>query len=125
LGWWLALVFGSLFGFWIGFMLFAKYALAPEEQLEFEHGIAAGVGVALALATAWLFIAARRRSLIRTETILVGLVGWIALGALAAPHWALHMEESLTGYVFMVGLLALVVAPLAAAPLALAWNRTR
>jgi hypothetical protein len=51
-----------------------------------------------------------------------------ALGLLLLLFQSQHRVEQLSSlpiYVLVVGLLALVVFPLAAAPLALAWNRHR
>jgi hypothetical protein len=86
----------------------------------------ATIGIAFVLATMWAFNAARRRSLIGSKTLLIALVGWIALVAIAVlVGRAIHPPTPFGGYIFVVGLLALAVAPLAAFPLALAWNRTR
>jgi hypothetical protein len=75
--------------------------------------------------TAWAFVAARRRALIGWATVYVAGTVWAALTAFvvlarvvlpAAPHLT---------FFFFICLSALVVAPLATAPLALAWNRNR
>jgi len=50
---------------------------------------------------------------------------WLALSSLVMLEAVLHRERPFPLYVLIVGLVALAVAPLAAAPLALAWNRNR
>jgi hypothetical protein len=99
--------------------------IAIANQRLLGQGVATIIGVGFVLATMWAFNAARRRALIGSPTLLIALIGWIALGTLAAVPWPLYHPTPLGGYIFILGLLALAVAPLATFPLALAWNRTR
>ena len=105
-------------------MAIVAYVWVADPRLIAQR-VDAAIGIAFVLATMWAFNAARRHSLISSQTLLVALVGWIALGAFAALPWVASSRTPLGGYVFILGLLALAVAPLAAFPLALAWNRTR
>ncbi|MCU0963115.1 MAG: hypothetical protein MUF48_23735 [Pirellulaceae bacterium] len=75
-------------------------------------------------ATVAAFLAVRRRHLVSTRTVLACLAGYVLLVAffhaspdLANPTLAVHFQGA--------GLCALPFAPLAAAPLALSWNRHR
>jgi hypothetical protein len=70
------------------------------------------------------FLAVRRRRLVSTRTVLACLAGYVLLVAffhaspdLANPTLAVHLQGA--------GLCALPFAPIAAAPLALSWNRHR
>ena len=87
------------------------------------------MGVIFILGTVWAFVAARRRSLIGSPTVWAAMVLWGALCALAMLFWSQHRNEHWISpspvFVYLIGLLALVVFPLAAAPLALVWNRNR
>jgi hypothetical protein len=50
---------------------------------------------------------------------------WIALCSLGALFWPPFAVERFALDILIAGLLALSVAPVATAPLAVAWNRTR
>jgi len=113
------------FSLFIGIDLYSKYALSREERTMLFHGSQFVVGVACVLGTLWIFIAARRRSLIGAPTAGIASALWCTFCALVIVEWALHPERQLPDYLLVAGLLALTVAPLAAAPLALAWNRHR
>ena len=118
------LVVGSL-AFFIGLGLFSKYALPKSSQLPFVRGVAVVVGVAIVVGAVSAFVAARRRALIGMPTAALSLGVWVVLSGLIAFDWTLHPERPLSQAVLVVGLASLVVAPLAAAPLALSWNRNR
>jgi hypothetical protein len=93
-----------------------------------EHErIAAITGIALIAGTVWLLIAARRRSLIGWPTIGATLGIWLALAGVAIPHVSRNITHPsfATMAVFLAGIFAVVVAPMAAFPLALACNRNR
>jgi hypothetical protein len=84
--------------------------------------------VVFALGTVWAFVAARRHSLIGSPTIWAASGVWGVLCVLLVLFWSQHRHEhmaSLPTVAHAIGLLALVVFPFAAAPLALAWNRHR
>ena len=120
------LVLGS-FALFIGTGLFSNYALpvVAETRMNFVRGVAVAVGVAIALGTVWAFVLARRRALIGLPTVYAAFSVWTVLGGLIALDWMLHPARPLLLGVMVVLLAPLVVASLATAPLALAWNRNR
>jgi len=108
--------------------LFSHWGLTPVARTTLDAGIATLVGVIYLLGTIWAFAAARRRSVISSATVWAATGAWVALCVLLVLFWSQHRNEipaSLPFIVHVIGLLALVVFPLAAAPLALAWNRNR
>lgn len=118
------LICGFLAAF-IGLALFRRFVLSVSAQLAFDRGIGITIGVLLLLGTAWSFVAARRRSLIGMPTVGAAASAWAVLSGLIVLDWTLHPARPWLAGVLAVSLAALVVAPLAAAPLALAWNRNR
>jgi hypothetical protein len=99
--------------------------LSDQAATQLAQGLVCTVGVALSLGTAWVFIAARRCALIGPSTVAAAASAWVAMTTILVFGWVLRPTEPLPALVFMIGALTLSVAPLAAAPLALAWNRTR
>jgi len=83
------------------------------------------IGICCLLGTAWAFSAARRRYLIASTTICLGLGLWLLLCCSVGLTWLPRDDLGPSTIVLVMGLLALPVAPLATAPLALAWNRHR
>ncbi len=110
---------------YIALELAANYALAPGIHQQASLAFAIAFGLACLVGTIAAFVAARRRGLINAPTAWASLGAWATLAGLTVlvlrPTPATHYGT----YVALVGLLALAVAPLAAAPLALAWNRHR
>ena len=82
---------------------------------------AAALGVTFLLGTGWLFFKAWRRRLIGPFAPWIACGIWLALAAICAPFSA----PGPAAIVFYLGRLALPVCPIAAAPLAIAWNRHR
>jgi hypothetical protein len=126
------ILFGILFcgvpALTIGFTLISGFALTPQARTTLGQGVTTLVGLIFVLGTVWAFAAARRRSMIGSPTIWAAIGGWGALCILLVLFWSQHRNEHFTSlpfFVHVIGLLALVVFPLAAAPLALAWNRNR
>lgn len=123
------LLFCGLPALTLGAILFSHYVLSPDGQTQFKDGITAIVGAIYIVGTFWAFSAARRRALIDMPTT------WAALGVfgilcLAGTFfWSQHRDEPPATpwalFVHVIGLFALVVFPLAAAPLAVTWNRNR
>jgi hypothetical protein len=83
------------------------------------------IGACCLLGTAWAFTAARRRHLIDSARLCLGPGLWLLLCLSVGWVWLSRDEPGLSTIVLVMGLLALAVAPLATAPLALAWNRHR
>jgi hypothetical protein len=105
--------------------LLSRFVLTRQAQAQLWHGVLVVVGVLFVLGTAWAFLAARRRALIGWPTVYVAGTLWAALSALVAVADVLQARQGLPIYLSLVGICALAVAPLATAPLALAWNRSR
>jgi hypothetical protein len=108
--------------------LISHWALTPAARTALNDGITTLVGVIFLLGTIWAFAAARRRSAIGPRTVWAATGVWAALCVLLVLYWLQHRNEhaaSLPFLVHVIGLMALVVFPLAAGPLALAWNRNR
>ena len=121
----LAKTFFGVVAFLIGEMLFSKFVLPVDARLSFDRGVFVTIGVLLGLGTVWLFVAARRRGLIGTSTVSVAACVWTLLVGLIVLDWSLHPARPWLAGVLAVSVAALVVSPLAAAPLAMAWNRNR
>jgi hypothetical protein len=105
--------------------LILPHVLTPAAVALVERGLAVGVAVAAMAGTAWAFGAARRRGMISWSTLAAALVAWAAGAAILALRWPLVPDQPSIAFVLLAGALALAVAPLGAAPLALAWNRHR
>ena len=108
-----------------GLILFSQNALSLPAQESFREGACAVSGLVFVLGTISAFAFARRRTLVGWPTLGASLAAWIALCVAAALVWTPATLERLTIYLLLIGGFALAVAPLATAPLALAWNRTR
>jgi hypothetical protein len=112
----------------IGGTLISHSFLSREGKMALDGGITTLVGVIFLLGTIWAFAAARRRLVIGSPTVWAAIGAWVVLCLLLVLFWSQHRNEYPTSLPFLIhvtGLLALVVFPLAAAPLALAWNRNR
>jgi hypothetical protein len=103
---------------------FSLTVLSSKLQVYLSHSVAIIGGALLIAVTVWLFVQARRRLLIRLTGIAGGICGWAALVALVM-WWYVVDQDPISVAILFVGLAAIAVAPLAGAPLALAWNRTR
>ncbi len=126
------ILFGVLFcgvpAVTVGVIVISHFVLTPGATTVLNECITTLVGVVYLLGTIWAFAAARRRAAIGSPTIWAASSAWVALCALLVLFWSQHRDEhaaSLPSFVLMLGLFALVVFPLAEAPLALAWNRNR
>lgn len=120
----LQLLCGSL-AIWFCLTVLSHFLLSDQAQEQFTRGALLAAGAAFILGTIWAFAAARRRALVTRTTIITAAIAWIALSAAAIAGAVAHTPEPLPAAAFFTGLAALAVAPLAAAPLALAWNRNR
>jgi hypothetical protein len=118
---------GGLFAAWIAVNIAGKYAIPPEHEQILNRGFIVLVSALFVLGTLAAFIAAVRRGLIRWPAVYVAGTLWLALtaGAMFTLANQLTPLQSLVSIAVAGGIFALAVAPLATAPLALAWNRTR
>lgn len=95
------------------------HVILPDEVWQVLIGGIAGLATVVGFAVAW------RRRLIGGPTCGTALVGWLALCAVASSvSWRLG-SWNLASLMQAAGVLALPLAPLAAGPLALSWNRHR
>jgi hypothetical protein len=120
-----AQLFCGLFASYMGVICFSAFVLSDAAQRQFFAGITALWGIAFAVGTILLFVAARKRDLIELPMIAGSCCLWLIISAAAVTRWLRDPTLPFVGCIFFIGVAALVVAPLAAAPLALAWNRTR
>lgn len=101
------------------------YTLTPDQFKVFWQGVFVTLSAMAVAGTIWLFVTARRRELIDAVAVWAslavcgGLIIWLAAWQVVARGL------SPVGAVCLTGLIALIVAPIAGTPLALAWNRTR
>ena len=101
----------------------AKCELAPESTWPLVQTLMLCGGIALTVVTACAFAAARRRGFIGHRAIGSSVGMWLVSST--AVMFALQPLAPLSVIVLMCGILALALAPVAAAPLALSWNRHR
>jgi hypothetical protein len=103
-----------------------KYApLSSNAQQQLGLALGVAFGLACLLGTIAAFVAARRRALVEASTAWAALAVWAALVIVAVLVLPSALPAPSTAYIMLAGVLALAVIPLAAAPLALAWNRHR
>jgi uncharacterized membrane protein YuzA (DUF378 family) len=115
----------GLFALFIGLTLFARFFLSHSAQTQLWYGTVGVCSVVLVLATVWTFVAARRRALVGSSTVYVAAALWCVLVTPVVTEWVLHPDRPVHLYLFAITALALAVAPLAAVPLALSFNRHR
>ena len=89
------------------------------------HGLVIAAGLACTAVAIAGFFAAIKRGLIETPVAGAAIAVWIALIGVTAMSLPADFELPRSAAVLLYGSLALVVAPIALAPLAMAWNRTR
>jgi hypothetical protein len=111
---------------YITLAVISNYALTTGAQRWLDYALAVTVGVALVGSVAWLYTAALKRRMIRPATLVAVACVWAITTAIAVTQWPTGGDQSLLpAFALAAGLLALAVAPFAAAPLAMAWNRHR
>jgi len=106
-------------------MVISSNLLSSHAQLLLSNGVSIAGGVSLFLITVWLFAKAHQRLLIGRSTLLIGACGWAVGSLLTITAWWIYGERTIPFAILLCGLCGLIVVPLAAAPLALALNRTR
>jgi hypothetical protein len=117
-------VVGLSFGY-VALMLSAKFALTSQAFELLMHGLVILLGVGCTAGTIAAMVVALRRRLIEAPIAGAAIAVWIALLVAGMLAWPTEVELGFTGQILLYGSLALIVAPIATAPLALAWNRTR
>jgi hypothetical protein len=114
----------AIYGFAIAVQLIAPRESRQEILNVSVQGIVYLLSSAVILGTIWAFARARRRGMIDSRSILTAAAVTFALGVIAI--WGLRQTSPPVAVGFLVAAaVALAVAPLAAAPLAVAWNRSR
>ncbi len=105
--------------------MISRFVLSHQAQAELEQGLVVTSGTVFVLGTLWAFVAAHRRSLIGLPVTYLAASVWVVISAIVVLDWFWHSTRPIPSYLFVIGLAALTVAPLATAPLALTWNRHR
>lgn len=121
-----AVVLFSCVGFVLSLALLIISSYWPQPvRTQFLWGLAVAIGACMVLVTICVFTAAYRHQRISTSVFGSAAVIWVLLAAMIMLEWSNNRSEPVAAYLFTIGLAAMSVFPLAAAPLALAWNRTR
>ena len=120
-----AQLFLSVMTLFIAGVCFHSFVLTRNAQLWFQATVMTVCGLGMLVATAWLFAVAAKAKFIEGRTIRRSFCVWAILAGIFVIAWLRYPSVPWTSCLMMVGLSSLVVAPLAAAPLAIAWNRTR
>ena len=81
-------------------------------------------GIAAGAISIYLVVAARKNSLISPQFMILGASLWMALSAVIITE-SLRSHIPLSAVVLLIGVASLAISPLAAAPLAVTWNRHR
>ena len=115
----------AILALYLASVFFSVFVLTEKGRDQFFTGVALIICIVLLSVTAWLFITALRRQLIRLPSAVACAIVWIALSSLCVLIGMQYPGGELVNYFAVVALVALVVAPIAAAPLAVSWNRTR
>lgn len=122
------LVSQCVVGFCLGYvalMLLAKYALIYEAREALMNGLIGATGLAFTAITVAGLVAARKRGLLEAPVTAATIAMWIVLVAATMLALPSDVELARSTASLLYGSLALAVAPIALAPLAMAWNRTR
>jgi hypothetical protein len=110
---------------YIAVVLLIKFTLSRPAQAFAFGALAFAFGAALVVGAVWAFIAAHRRQLIAAPTAWASLAVVVLLLTCAELLFSHHPPLPAPSYALIVGLLTLTVVPVAASPLAVAWNRHR
>jgi hypothetical protein len=106
-------------------MLASKFLLTPSAQTLLGRSLASVLGIVIMIACVTVFAAARRRRLIQSPTTWAAALAWATATVAIALQLPAEAEPRLLGYLLVATIVALAVAPVAAAPLALSSNRHR
>lgn len=115
----------GLLAMYIGLVIFANFALPWDARQQLFQGLMITLGIVFVISSVMLFVAARRRHLITTPAVAIAAGAWITFCCVVIVEWSGHRYEPPSSYILVIGLAALTVVPVAAAPLAISWNRNR
>jgi hypothetical protein len=118
-------LFCVLMALWVAAIVVTQFFPLVETIVSLSIGLTMVCGVIFILTTAWVFVAAVRRSLIEPVVVYICAAIWVAGSLIIATNWLPHSVAAISQLIFVIGALALAVAPFASTPLALAWNRHR
>jgi hypothetical protein len=104
--------------------LLERHVLARSSRAEFREWLWALIGASFLVGTVWAFVRARRREVISRATAGLAWLAWIIVCGVAVAAFDAQAAAGVP-LLLLAGLLSLTIGPIAAAPLALAWNRTR
>lgn len=110
---------------YVALMLLAKFGLHDQAREALMHGLVAVTGLAFTAIPIVAFGAARKRGLIEGPVAVAAIAIWIALVGASMMSMPADFDLPRSSQFLLYGSLALVVAPIALAPLAITWNRTR
>ncbi len=115
----------AVFALYLAGVCLSVFFLPEKVREQLSLAVTYIIPMAILSVTVWLFIAALRRHLIDWSSAVACAIVWISLSSLVVLIGMQYPKGNLLGYFVLVGMAALVVAPIAAAPLAVSWNRTR
>lgn len=108
----------------IGTLLFSKL-LEPQIQSRVIAMMLATLGIGSVGFTVWAMATARRKELLETSTAALCAGIWLALSVAVVLESFRYPALTMGVWLFVIGMAALAVAPLATTPLAVEWNRHR
>ena len=115
----------AIFAIYLACLCLSFFVLSNEGREQLSLGVAYIIPVAILGVTAWLFIAALKLHVIGWSSAVACALVWIVISSLCVLIGMQYPNGKFVSYLILAGLNALVVAPFAAAPLAVSWNRTR
>jgi hypothetical protein len=103
----------------------SKFLLRPAAHVLLGQTLTALLASGVVVAGGLAFVAARRRRLIQLPTAWVAVGTWIVATILLACFLPTYAQPRLLAYLLIAALVTLLVTPVAAAPLAISFNRHR
>lgn len=114
-----------LFPTMIAYIVLTDIFLSDESQLILGRYLLSAAGVLFVLYTAGAYLNAHRLALIDAPALYRAALVWLVASLVVVGMFRLQPAIPISGYIVVVGLLALVVSPFPTVPLALGWNRVR
>ncbi len=115
----------AVFALYLTCLCLSLFVLSDKGREQLSLGVAYLIPAAILSVTAWMFIEALKQNLIGWSSAVACALVWIAISSLCVLIGMQYPNGKFVSYLIVVGMAALVVAPIAAAPLAVSWNRTR